>query len=262
MTANYIDKYPAKVFGEVREVAGWDEKRRLLLSDGTCFDFTPLQEPIFDYTCKRLLEVARFEWKPVETPNDNEDEIEGENIRKKTGKWLLNGCETPEAAWVMSPAQMTILLAIHETGQPSCDEPNAICAIAWFECGDGAGGWNTPIFLRSFRKIVQNCSARRVAAQKPVSRFEQDFKVAVIARRGGGEQAVTVETELRGLIKKIVEAGGRISRIDLRSGKEPTYQPEKLLESKVAKALIRAKLIGNAKGPGRTVVYWVKPQVA
>jgi len=99
--------------------------------------------------------------------------------------------------------------------------------------------------------------ATKVRQPKPVARFEDDFSIAVIPHKDGTEVLLTVENELRDLIKKIVAAGGMQPRTKLRSGKLDTYQPEKLLKSKVATSLIKARLLGTSKS-GRTTVFWAK----
>jgi hypothetical protein len=99
--------------------------------------------------------------------------------------------------------------------------------------------------------------ATKARQPKPVARFEDDFSIAVIPKNDGTEDLLTIEKELRDLITKIVAAGGRQPRTKLRSGKLDTYQPEKLLKSKVAKSLIKARLLGTSKY-GRTTVFWAK----
>jgi hypothetical protein len=96
---------------------------------------------------------------------------------------------------------------------------------------------------------------------KPVARFENNFSVAMIPQKSGKEEPLTIEQELRDLIEKIIGDGGNMPRTKLRSGKSDTYQPEKLLQSKVAKRLIKAGLLGKSKS-GRTTVFWAKESVA
>jgi hypothetical protein len=99
--------------------------------------------------------------------------------------------------------------------------------------------------------------ATRVRQPKPVARFENEFSVAIIPKRNGQEIPLTIEAELQDLIKKIMASGGNVPRTKLRSGKSDTYQPEKLLVSKIAKELIKARLLGKNKS-GRTTVFWAK----
>ena len=100
-------------------------------------------------------------------------------------------------------------------------------------------------------------TAAKVRQPKPVARFENEFSVAIIPKRNGQEIPLTIEAELQNLIIKIISGGGNVPRTKLRSGKSDTYQPEKLLVSKIAKQLINARLLGKIKS-GRTVVFWAK----
>ncbi|MEI6195148.1 MAG: hypothetical protein WCS42_12545 [Verrucomicrobiota bacterium] len=93
--------------------------------------------------------------------------------------------------------------------------------------------------------------------RKPVARFENNYTVALIPRKDGKETAMTIEPELLGFLRKIFASGGIVPRTKLRNEISDNYQPEKLLMSKVAKALIKAKLVGSNKS-GRTTVYWAK----
>ena len=92
------------------------------------------------------------------------------------------------------------------------------------------------------------------------ARYENDFSVAVIYQRKGEPLRLTIEPELRSLVKRIIAAGGNIPRIELRKDKTDTFQPEKLLRSKTAKSLLKAGLLGCQR-TGRTTVFWAKIQV-
>jgi hypothetical protein len=104
--------------------------------------------------------------------------------------------------------------------------------------------------------------AAKMRRTPPVARFENDFTIAVIPQKGGTESRVTVEEELRKLVSEIIHAGGNKPRTQLRKGKSSSWQPEKLLESKTAKRLIKAKLLGKNERSGRTVVYWARETAA
>jgi hypothetical protein len=106
----------------------------------------------------------------------------------------------------------------------------------------------------------------KVRQPKPLARFEKDYTIAVIPpKKIGKEFNWNIESELWTLVKEIVAAGGRLSRQDaikqftIKHGKgnSENYQPEKLLQSKTAKALIKAGLIGTDK-LARTSTFWVK----
>lgn len=117
-----------------------------------------------------------------------------------------------------------------------------------------------PILLIDFGVVTEKPKAQAMArptAKKPVARFENDFSVAVIPQKNGKEVPLTIETELQALIQNIVAAGGNMPRTKLRNGKSDTYQPEKLLMSKTAKALKKAKLLGTNRS-GRTTIFWAK----
>jgi len=86
--------------------------------------------------------------------------------------------------------------------------------------------------------------------------FENNFSLAVIPQRKGEPLRLTVELELRSLVKRIIEAGGSIPRTELRKETD-TFQPEKLLRSKTAKAIVKAGLLGSQR-TGRTTVFWAK----
>ena len=107
------------------------------------------------------------------------------------------------------------------------------------------------------RKFSPSGVTHKAKAARPVARFESDYSIAMIPRENGGETPMTIEAELRALVKKIIEAGGNVPRTTLRTGKSDTYQPEKLLMSEVAKVLINASLLGTTKS-GRTTVFWAK----
>lgn len=113
--------------------------------------------------------------------------------------------------------------------------------------------WQTEALLKKERKPRQRVS-------KPSSRFNDDFSVAIIVGRTGKNTPLTIEPELRWLIRRIVEGGGFMPRTKLRNGKSDAYQPEKLLASSAARCLITAGLLGTKKS-GRTTVFWAK-QVA
>ena len=107
--------------------------------------------------------------------------------------------------------------------------------------------------------------ARRLRQQKAVARFENDYKAAVIpSKKNGKELNLSLELELQTLVKEIISAGGKLSRKDAiqkfitKHGKtnSENYQPEKLLRSKIAKALIKAGLLGTDKV--RTTTFWAK----
>jgi hypothetical protein len=156
------------------------------------------------------------------------------------------------------------------------DVRSQINGVAWFKHDDGAGGRNTPVFLQSFREIVQIVPAKvvkpgkhkaaKTRRSKPVARFEKDYAVAVIpSKTKGNDLCLELEPELRTLVKEITDVGGRLSRKDAtrqfitKHGKanSENYQPEKLLRSKTAKALIKAGLLGTDK-PSRTSMFWAK----
>jgi hypothetical protein len=90
----------------------------------------------------------------------------------------------------------------------------------------------------------------KVRRPKAVARFENDFTIAVIPQKGGKESRLTVEEELRKLVVEIIQAGENKPRTELRKGKAASWQPEKLLESTTAKALIKARLLGKTKKRG------------
>ena len=101
---------------------------------------------------------------------------------------------------------------------------------------------------------------------KPVARFENDFAVAVIPIDRGEELNLSLEPELRSLVKGIISAGGRLSRQDAielfrtKHGKamSENYQPEKLLRSKIATKLMDVGLLGT--NTVRTTTFWAKQQ--
>lgn len=92
---------------------------------------------------------------------------------------------------------------------------------------------------------------------KPRARFENDFSLAVIPQRKGEPLRLTIEPELQSLLKRIIAAGGNIPRTKLRQDKTDTFQPEKLLRSQTAQAVVKAGLLGSQR-KGRTTVFWAK----
>jgi len=91
---------------------------------------------------------------------------------------------------------------------------------------------------------------------KPVARFENDYGIAIIPGKKGIERRLTIERELQSFIKTIIAAGGSLSRLKLREGKPENYRPEKMLDSKNAKVILRKGLIRKERS-GRTTTYWV-----
>lgn len=81
--------------------------------------------------------------------------------------------------------------------------------------------------------------------------------MAVIPQPKGELLRLTIEPELRSLLKRIIEAGGDIPRTELRKGKTDTFPPEKLLRSEAAKTLLKAGLLGSQRN-GRTTVFWAR----
>lgn len=110
------------------------------------------------------------------------------------------------------------------------------------------------------RTEVRKQTTRRRSKPSQGARFENDFSLARIPQPGGEPLPITIEQELQALLKRIIEAGGQIPRTKLREGKADNYQPEKLLRSKAAKALLKAGLLGSHNPSGRTTVYWAKLQ--
>jgi hypothetical protein len=121
-------------------------------------------------------------------------------------------------------------------------------------------GWSRPVWLTKFERVGgTRIKAIRASSGAPRGRFSNNYALATITGRGG-ERSITVEPELRKAIQLIVSAGGRLSRQDLISRLKPNsenYQPEKLLRSRTAKALVKAGLLGKTMN-GRTVVYSVE----
>lgn len=127
-------------------------------------------------------------------------------------------------------------------------------------------GWSPPIWLTGLESVPaqpvnvqgENIKPSKVKTQihppKTIARFENDFTIAVIPRKNGKVSRLTVEEELRKLVKEIVQAGGNKPRTELRRGKSPSWQPDKLLTSKTATELMKVRLLGKEKN-GRTVIY-------
>ena len=120
------------------------------------------------------------------------------------------------------------------------------------------------------RQFVQGAPSPRHTKARPQTtkrrdkprggaRFENDFSLAVIPQRKGEPLRLNIEPELQSLVKRIIAAGGNIPRTKLRQGKTDTFQPEKLLRSQTAQALVKAGLLGSQRN-GRTTVFWAKSQ--
>jgi len=141
-------------------------------------------------------------------------------------------------------------------------QPEPVSVADMLERGDNpylAGLSDETLYKAAEKNKRQQRTQKRPA--KPVARFENDYSVAMIPKKSGKETPLTIEPELLALIKKIITAGGNLPRTQLRNGKSDTYQPEKLLMSKAAKALIKAKLLGTNKS-GRITVFWAKQRAA
>jgi hypothetical protein len=260
--------YEAVIEGKKRRVLGFDEAgKNLYLDKGQRYAFERLNftppgapdEPSGDIFGWPLLEAVRLQpWQ---------------------GDWKWNDENETLCAWVEaqfkaqnkhpdSPEYFKRAVVKATLNGVRASLQGQIRGVVWFKHDDGADGWNTPVLLKSFRALPVNTDAE-VAAEsskgkiprtaRSVTRFENDFSIAKILQKNGEDISVTVEQELRNLIKTIINAGGSTPRTQLRTGKGDTWQPEKLLTSKAAISLINAGLLGKRK-TGRTVTYWAKEQ--
>ena len=116
--------------------------------------------------------------------------------------------------------------------------------------------------LSSVQKLTGLAGEQALTRDKPYrgAQLEKDFSLAVIPQGKGEPLRLAIEPELQSLLKRIVEAGGSLPRTTLRKSKTDTYQPEKLLCSETAKALMKAGLLGRQL-TGRTSVFWAKVRV-
>ena len=130
---------------------------------------------------------------------------------------------------------------------------------------EGAGQHAFPLLPNAKPERLQ---LSEKSQSKPEARFEDDYQIAVIpTKHKGKELNLSLEPELRTLIKEIIVAGGRLSRKEAiqkftnKHGKanSENYQPEKLFRSKIAITLIKAGLLGTDKA-SRTSVFWAKVQ--
>ena len=81
----------------------------------------------------------------------------------------------------------------------------------------------------------------------------------MVSQRNGILLRLPISPELRNrLLMPIINLGGFCSRTRLQ--KDKNDQPEKLLRSRVAQALVKAGLLGKDKLVGREIVYWVKTE--
>jgi len=239
--------YSAIVEGKKRKVKGFDAKNNLILSDAIyAFERLdpndrPRDEPAGEIFGLTLLEVVRLQpWQGDWKWND-----ETKTLSEKLNEYPKQSLED-----VKIFSRFIVKGKLDELKQ----NQNKVTGIAWFQCGDDAGGRETPILLKNFRKLVGSTLV------KPVARIKEDFSMAYVPRGVREEMPITIEPELGSLIKKIVDAGGSLPRTKLREHK-PAFRPEKLFESKNAKKLIKARLIGVTKN-GRTRVFWAKKSIS
>ena len=140
--------------------------------------------------------------------------------------------------------------------------PTDLEAQAYAQMQELLGGKSAPSQGQSKSAEPKAKATKVKVIEKPnaLARFENDFSLAVIPQRKGEPLPIAIEEELQKLLKRIAEAGGRIARTKLCKDKPDGYQPEKLLRSKIAKALMDADLLGS-KTTGRTTVFWLKMPV-
>ena len=140
-----------------------------------------------------------------------------------------------------------------ESIEPSECEPNSVTPMP-----------TEPTKVRVGEKNMELDQAHNISERKsqayaanPIARFEKDFSMAIIVRPKRDSLHLVIEPELRTLVKRIIDAGGFIPRTLLRKDKSDPYQPEKLLRSKTATAVVKAGLLGTQKN-GRTSIFWAK----
>ena len=245
--------YEATIDGKKCRVNCFDAQGNLVLADGQ------------RYTCERLRFIPSGQ-PPVEPEGDvfGWPLLEIVSLSQWQGDWRWKGEKQLLFEWLKAgtnerPDWTTRAVVSRRLDALPASPQQAVRAVAWFKHDDGAEGWNTPIFLRSFRRIADYARQPKLVTAdtpKPVARFENDFAVAVIPQRNQKEQSLTIEPELRELLRQINGAGGRVPRTVLKKDK-PDWRPEKLLDSANAKKLIKASLLGQDKS-GRTTTYWMK----
>jgi hypothetical protein len=240
--------YETIIEGQKQTVHGFGEHGGMVLANGQRCTFERLPGGSkLDIFAWKLLEVVRLESLGDDLKwNGEESLVQWLAVEQKKAGAPMKALEDPEffkRCRTMSEFR-------------KLENKDTVRAVAWFDYDDGAGGLATPIFLGSFRLLADDV-AHVPKATKRIARFENDYSIAMIPQEHGSETPMAIEPELRTLIKTIMEAGGNVPRTTLRNGKSDPYQPEKLLLSKVAKALIRNNLLGTTKS-GRTTVFWAK----
>ncbi|MGA2541264.1 MAG: helix-turn-helix domain-containing protein [Verrucomicrobiota bacterium] len=165
--------YEATIEGKKCQVNCFDAQGNLVLADGQ------------RYTCERL----KFN-PPNQPPDEPEGDIfgwrllEAAKLEQWHGDWNWNDEPLPLKEWIelelqkpyakrgeRHPQYMTRAIVDSRFRQLPAALLEQVNGVAWFEHDDGAGGWNTPILLKSFRPLPLNASPKVEATKSAPDYF-------------------------------------------------------------------------------------------
>ena len=176
--------------GQKRKVTGFDEQRNLVLADGKRYTFErlnykpsgqPPDEPDGDIFGWPLLEAVRLQqwqgdWKWNDEPLTLTKWMESELQNLCDNRAIPRNQRTEivkiRALLRVKQGELHLHYMTREIVYSRLKHlPDAIReqvnGVAWFEHDDGAGGWNTPILLKSFREIISGIQS----PAKPAEQF-------------------------------------------------------------------------------------------
>ena len=223
--------YAATIEGKPRKIIGIDDQQHLVLVDGERYTFErlnynpsgqPPDERDGDIFGWPLLETVRLQswqgdWKWNDEPLTLEKWMESElqNLCDKRGIPPKQRTEQIKISALLrtKPGKlhlhyMTRALCYSRLKHLPAAVWEQVNGVAWFEHDDGAGGWNTPILLKSFRPLPSSASPK-VEASKSAPDYFTSTKAA--ADYAGITERTIFNWKNRGWLK--VEQVGKKIRI-------------------------------------------------
>jgi hypothetical protein len=217
--------------GHKRQVTGFDEQGNLVLADGKRYTFErlnykpsgqPPDEPDGDIFGWPLLEAVRLQqwqgdWKWNDEPLTLTKWMESElqNLCDKRGIPPEQRTEQIKISALLrvNPGELHLHYMTRAIVNSRLKHlPDAIReqvnGVAWFGHDDGAGGWNTPILLKSFRLVASNASPKAEAAKSAPDYFTS---IKAAADYAGKSERTILNWKRRGWLK--VEQSGKKIRI-------------------------------------------------
>jgi hypothetical protein len=155
----HVMSYGAVIEGRKRQVTGFDEQRNLVLSHGQRYIFEllnynpsgqPREEPDGDVFGWPLLEAVKLQQWEGSWKWNSEEQLLDQWVKSEVERFGGESQAFEQPEFFKRRVVKSRLDAL-----PPVQEAK-VCGVAWFEHDDGTGGWNTPIFLKSFRLLSSN----------------------------------------------------------------------------------------------------------